>query len=304
MVKRLIFVLLTVLVLGFTVLAEVKAPEGFRYITPTAFDRKFPILVSGKQRDYYLLEPGKRIEVKVQGPSQLRVLSRIILASAKDTTEYSYLALKSDSKKAVTISHKSWGSDKCVLPGESGVAGESRTKVVDVPKGEQSYSFYLPEKAGKRMLLRFAIQTNDFTAGTPVAAMTPTEFTQQVDLVSGEKVVPYYRIGHEQKVSLKLIGPATLKVLSRIEFDPSMTGSQKWKVQANEDGKVKGTYSLSAAKSDTVTYKEASSLVASHAETFYVEIPQGTHTYDFSLPENHRSVLMRFLLPKKQLAKE
>jgi hypothetical protein len=304
MAKRIFFVLLTVLVLSFPLLAQTNG-DGYHYIKPTSFDNKAMVLVSGKQREYYLLEQGKQVELKIQGPSRLKVLSRVVLASDKDSLEYSFLALRKDSRKTVTFTHKAGASDKASVVGQTGTfAGVSRTKLLEIPKGEQVYTFYLPKDSHQKVLLRFALETNEFTTGTPVAAMTPVEFTTQVDLVSGEKIVPYYRIGTGYKVALKLIGPATLKVLSRIEFDASMTGQQKWKVQAIEDGKVKGTYALSAPKSDTTAYKEKSALVASRAETFFVEVPAGEHHYEFILPENHRTVLTRFLLPKNQLAKD
>jgi hypothetical protein len=304
MAKPFYFVLLTLLVALVAVGAQ-EVPEGFHYVTPSTFDQKLSVLVSGKARDYYLLEPGKQIELKVTGPSRLRVLSRLVMESPKDSTEYTFLALKKDSKKTVSFTHKSYSSEKATLGGQlAGAVGESRTKVVDIPKGDQTYSFYLPKNATKKVLLRFAVETNDFTSGAPVVAMTPTEYTTQVDLISGEKVVPYYRVGTGHTVSLKLIGPATLKVLSRIEFDSTMTGIQKWRVQVTEDVKVKGTYSLSAGKSDTTAYREPSSLTASRAETFFVEVPTGSHSYDFKLPDNHRTALLRFLLPKNQLAKE
>jgi hypothetical protein len=304
MAKPFFFVLLILLVALVAVAAQ-ETPGGFHFITPTTFDQKLGVLVSGKARDYYLLEPGKQIELKVDGPSRMRVLSRLILDSPSDTVEYTFVALRKDSKKTVTFSQKARISDKATLGGQlAGAVGESRTKLMDVPKGEQTYSFYLPKNASRKVLLRFALETNEFTSGAPVAAMTPAEYTTQVDLISGEKVVPYYRIGTGHNVALNLIGPGTLKVLSRIEFDSTMTGNQKWKVQVIEDAKVKGTYSLSAGKSDTTAYREPSSLTASRAETFFVEIPVGDHQYEFKLPENHRTVLMRFLLPKNQLARE
>ena len=134
--------------------------------------------------------------------------------------------------------------------------------------------------------------------------MTPAEYTTAVDLVSHEETSAYYRVGTGHQVALKLVGPVTLKVLSRIEFDANMNGRQKWKVRVVEDGKTKGTYSLDSRKSEVTTYREKSALVASRAETFYVEVPAGEHRYEFTLPENHRTVLLRFLLPKNELAKE
>jgi hypothetical protein len=279
--------------------------EGFRFFTPTVYNARMQILVSGKRRDYCVLDEGRQIEIKVQGPSQLKVLSRAILTSATDSIQYTYLALRKGSRKTMTFSHRTHASDKAGFVGSAeGAISVSRIKIVDVPRGEHVYTFYLPKNFGRRLLMRFALNTNAFTNGTPVVAMTPEEFTTEVGLATGEEVSSYYRVGTGQHVALNLIGPATLKVMARIEYAANMTGQQKWKVQVTEDGRVKGTYSLASVKSEVTTYREPSPLVASRAELFYVEIPAGEHRYEFTMPENHRTTLLKFLLPKSQLERK
>lgn len=299
-------------VLALTALSLLVAPAhakkktgGFNFIEPAAFDAKHEVLVSGKLREYYLLDEGGRIDVQVKGPSRLKVLSRVVLPANVDSVEYSYLALRKKSRKALTFDHSSRVTDKVGFAGEmEGAVGLSRSKIIDVPRGEQAYTFYLPKDAKYKVLLRFAVETNAFTRGTSVVPMTPNVFSKEIDLVAREEAATYYRIGTGYDVTLELIGPATLKVLSRIEFDQNMNGKQKWKVRVLEDGKVKGTYSLSGRRSQVTTYRELSSLVPSKAEVFYVEVPKGKHRYEFVLPDNHRTVLMKFLLPKGQLERE
>jgi hypothetical protein len=279
--------------------------DGFRFFAPFSYDAKMEVLVSGKRREYFVLEEGHRIEIKVQGPSRLKVVSRVILKSAADSTEYTYLALRKDSRKTLTFSHRTYASDKVGFVGVGeGAISVSRNKIVEIPRGEHVYSLYLPKGSGHKLLLRFALDTRAFTNGTRVVAVTPGEFTTQVDLVTAEEVSSYFRIGTGEHVALTLIGPATLKVMARIEFNVSMTGKQKWKVLVTEDGRVKSTYSLTSVKSDITTYREASDRVASRAEVFYVEIPAGEHGYEFSMPENHRTTLLKFLLPETQLERE
>ena len=304
MVKRFFFVLFALLITTLSPVMAQGVSTGYRFIAPASFDRKVELLISGKRREYYALDQNKQIQITVKGPSKLRVVTRVLLDSPKDTADYSYIVERKGGK-TFTIVHSAGLSDKALLAGEGAkVVGESRSKVIDVPQGDQTFVFTLPRNGKRTLIARFAVETNQFTAGAPVVAMTPTEFTKEVDLTSGEKTVPYYRVGTGFNVSLHIIGAATVKVLSRIEFDQAMTGKQKWKVQVNEDGKVKATYPLSAGRSDTIAYHDSSPLVASWAETFFIEVPTGDHRYDFTLPDNHRTALLRFLLPKNQLVRE
>ena len=82
-----------------------------------------------------------------------------------------------------------------------------------------------------------------------------------------------------------------------------MTGEQKWRLQVLEDGKMKATYPLSARKSQIVFYKEPSKLVPSHSQTFYIEVPAGEHYYEFNLPENNRTALVKFSSYKNEAEK-
>lgn len=304
MVKTLFAVLLGMAVLSGPVMAKTPA-DGFRLITPTTFDHKAELRLSGKTFDYYVLEPGSTVEVQVKGPSRLKMISRAIFSSASDSLSYAYAAAREGTKKPLVVRHTTRPADKASLTAEPAAAvGLSRVHVIDVPRGKQTYTFSLPKNATTRVLLRFSRETHAFSKRTAVVPMTPAEFTAAVDLVSGEATSTYYRIGTGHQVGLRLIGPATLKVLSRIEYDPNMNGRQKWKVRVTEDGKVKGTYALTSRKSEVTAYQAAAALVASRAETFYVEVPAGEHRYEFTLPDNHRTVLLRFLLPKTELAKE
>jgi hypothetical protein len=189
-------------------------------------------------------------------------------------------------------------SSNTTAPDTTILIGASQARILDVPSGNQTYTFYLPKDSHDKIYLRFARTWNKVERKKPAPPMTPVEYSTEVQLVTKEKEHPYYRIGHGDRVVLKVLGPTTLKGFSRIEFDESMTGEQKWRLQVLEDGMVKATYPLSAQKSQTTFYREKSPLVPSSAEVFFVEVPQGEHVYEFTLPENHRTALLRFLMPQ------
>ena len=306
-VFRLCLVVLFASVVGFGAAvesADQKPAEHYVYFAPSGGANKVELKVSGKLREYYLLDATAPIEVSIKGPAKLKLLSRVILASASDTVDYSYSIERSGASKPLTVKHSSFRSEKSLFAGPmDGAVGESRSRVIDVPSGEQVYRISLPAAASHKLLFRFGRDGEDYNGAT-VIAMTPAEFTTAVDLVTKEETLTYYRVGIGNRVVMNLIGPVTLKVLTRIEFDPTMSEAQKWKVGVTEDGVLKSTYSLSARKSDATSYKQLSSFVPSAAEVFYVDVPAGSHRYEFSLPNDQRSCLMRCLLPRRQIDRE
>jgi hypothetical protein len=304
MTKALSIALLTVAILVGSLIAKPRT-VSYRPLTPASFDRAVDVTISGKNHNYYVLQPGTKVVVEVKGPSKLRIISRAVFDGAGDTVTYTFAGQRKGTRKTTAYKHTTHAAEKVEIAGMTGKhVGLNRIKVVDVPRGNQVYTFTLPKSATTDVLLHFTLDANEFTRGTSVVALTPAEYTTAVDLVSREEMTPYYRIGTGHQVVLKLVGPVTLKVLSRIEFDANMNGKQKWKVRVTEDGKTKGTYSLASRKSELATYRETSALVPSRAETFFVEVPAGEHRYEFTLPENHRTVLLRFLLPKNELVKD
>lgn len=285
--------------------ATAAAAADYHFITPYAFDEKMDVHIAGKTRPYYVLSDGKTVQVKVKGPTRLRVVSRAALETGQDSIDYNFVARREGAQKTISFKHRSRLFDNGSLPGDGGGAvTASRTRVIDVPRGEQVYIFSVPRNSKQTVLLRFARESNEFGQGDKVVAMTPISYTTRVDIVTREEASAYYRVGGKDKVLLKLIGPATLKVLNRIEFDQNMNGRQKWRVQVVEDGRIRATHSFSAKQSQVTSYRETSPYVASRAEAFFIEVPDGTHEYEFRLPDNHRSVLFRYLLPEKQLGKD
>ncbi|MFH1011235.1 MAG: hypothetical protein V1784_08375 [bacterium] len=290
------------LLLGLTIAAGAKV--RWRTVAPQRFDRKVTLRISEKNRTYYLLRKDCEIEVRLTGPTKLRVISRAEIPSSKKQSRYTYLVRRDDGKP-VEFSRRGKVSAEA-RPARNGStklsAGEKH--VLNVPAGSHSYTFRLPEKSSDRLFLRFHQLEGDLGAPTQVVAMTPQLWTKSVDLVVREETTTYYRLGEENEIALRLIGPAKLKVLARLEFHPDMQGQQDFRLQVLEDGLIKATYPLSTTESDVCQYLETSTLVPAKAEIFYLDIPQGEHDYRFVLLDGNHTVLLKFLLPKKDLGGE
>jgi hypothetical protein len=296
---RKLSLLLALIVLSMAQLSS--AESGFKYVKPTTYDQSTKLTIAGKSRHYFVVDADNHVSVTVEGPSQLKVMSRLQLSSETASPDYSYDVLIEGSKKPKSVHHTSKLSEKADGVEGAKFIGVLRSKILDIPSGKHSVTITVPEGSKEVMYIRLSQKTNEFTGGTAVIAMTPFEYTSEIELVSDEVVYPYYRISTTDRAALRLVGPATLKVLSRIEFSPEMKGNQKWKVQVMEDGKLKKAYHLSAGSSDVIQYRNPAPLLPSRAETFFVEVPEGEHVYEFRMEDDPRTALMRFLMPKTEL---
>ncbi|MBU1937322.1 hypothetical protein KKG05_07975 [bacterium] len=290
------------LVAGMT--AGLWAKTQWTRITPQKFDRKVTLLISEKNRTYFELHKDSEIELHLSGPTELKVISRVQIPSSKTEQRYSYMLRRDDGEWIKYSQRDDVATHVQLKQNDSQKISNSKTRVFEIPAGSHTYVFRLPDNSSRREFLRFHLRKGDIGAPVKTVAITPQSASESVELIVGEEITTYYRLRNENPVNLTLIGPASLKILTRLEYSSIMRGQQNYRLQVFEDDSIKSTYSLNSQKSDVCKYKEPSSLVPSKAEKIQLEIPAGEHAYRFVLPENHRTVLIKFLLPKKYLAGE
>ncbi|MFH1862509.1 MAG: hypothetical protein ABH878_06805, partial [bacterium] len=133
-------------------------------------------------------------------------------------------------------------------------------------------------------------------------AFKPAKFSREVPLIVKEVELSYYRISNQDSCVLSVIGPTTIKAFARLEFDPTMSADQKFRISVTEDGLEKQIFALRSKPSQIAEYKEISENIAGDAAQFFIEVPRGKHEYRFQIVDNGRSILLRFYLPRTDLS--
>lgn len=274
----------------------------WKAIKPTLSPKPVQVVVMGRELNYYPLEKDKNIEVTLQGPTTLRVLSRLEFAADESGEKRYYLHYQNDGGSKSDFSLSTTLAANATLLGQSQVRlGTSRSEYIEVPEGKHVYRFSAGGKATYRLYLRFYVQSAESSAEAVTVAFAPSQFTTLVTLAVKENELPYYRLGQQDSVKLSVIGPTTLEVLARLEFDPTMVTDQKFRLKTFEDGLEKQVFSLRSKPSGIAEYSTQSDKIAGQAAKFYVEIPRGKHDYTFEIVDDGRSALLRFYIPKKDL---
>lgn len=281
-----------------------RAENGFVWesFKPNKASSPIKVMVMGKRLNYYPLVKGSEILVTVEGPTRLRVISRIEFGKDVGGEKSYYLrALREDNKKE-KFRRVSTASSSAVLADNPAVRlGVSRSAYIKVPAGKHTYRFYVGSKAAYRLYLRFYERKASVDTGAENVAFAPSKFTTSVPIVVKEEEIIYYRIGGKDSLKFSIIGPTTLKVISRLEFDPSMIAEQKFRIRVLEDGEEKHVYPLRSKPSEVAEYRELTTKIAGSGSKFFIEVPRGKHEYDFEVLDNGRNVLLRFFIPRKDL---
>ncbi|RJP76917.1 MAG: hypothetical protein C4524_09205 [Candidatus Zixiibacteriota bacterium] len=261
------------------------------------------VMVMGKELRYYPLERGQEILVTVEGPTTLKVLSRVDFGRQTKGEKRYYLRYEHLGGKKGRFRRSAGVSATAVLTDDPNHhLGSSRSAFLKVPPGKQTYRFYVGNKASYRLYLRVYNRTAVVEAKSQYVALAPARFSRAVDLVIKEEQVTYYRAGTQDSLKLSVIGPTTIQVLTRLEFDPTMVSGQKFRVRVFENGTEKQIFALRSKLSEIAEYREASDKKVGQAAKFFIEVPRGKHEYTFEIVDDGRSALMRFLLPRKDIA--
>ena len=133
-----------------------KTPLGkVNDLQPMVFQANRTVEVSGKDISYYELIHGRPLQLNLDGPKTLRILSRLLFDSEMGTEESFRIRVKSGKKVLGTYYLSTErSSDSRVMDQPDKVPGKWRTCEVTIPSGKQVISVEIVEK-GRIVLTRF-----------------------------------------------------------------------------------------------------------------------------------------------------
>jgi hypothetical protein len=131
------------------------SPNNMQELQPMVFQANRTVVVSGKDISYYELIHGRPLQLNIDGPKTLRILSRLLFNSEMGTEESFRIRVKSGKKVLGTFFMSTErSSDSTVKEQPDIVPGKWRTCEVIISSGEQVVSVELVEKE-KSVLTRF-----------------------------------------------------------------------------------------------------------------------------------------------------
>jgi hypothetical protein len=131
------------------------SPNNMHELQPMVFQANRTVVVSGKNISYYELIHGRPLQLNIDGPKTLRILSRLLFDSEMGAEESFRIRVKSG-RKVLGTYHMSTerSSDSTVKDQPDKVPGKWRTCEVIISAGEQVVSVELVEKE-RSVLTRF-----------------------------------------------------------------------------------------------------------------------------------------------------
>jgi len=301
--KKLLLSLLSLVIISGGLMAQTsKKTSG---IKPSGFQKKVNIIVSGKDRTYYNLDPAQSAVIKVIGPGKLEVITRGQFKQGEiDKIAYKVLyTIDGGVQKTRTFSNVVRTTKAKYADEKIGVPGQSEEFILDLGRGNHSIEFKVAD--GKiPIACRFSFtpvkeKKKDWIPFSPKAPFEP------VTILSKETSTTYYRFSNEKPLKIEVNGPTELRILSRVENHYQMKGRINYRLQVKENGQVINTYQLSSKHSEIAVYEDDKNLIPGKACEFAIDVPKGRHVYEIlPLDKDKNTILGRLLLPKKDTTLE
>ncbi len=256
------------------------------------------IRVGGSVSVYHCATLDEPLVFRVQGPTPVRLICRELLDPEKAVSDESYqVRLEIDGVELRTITFTSGESRKARMAGTDQPVGALGKKIVRIPAGDHNLRI-LPREEETSIAIRL-FRGDGKPKEIRWVAFAPESYIRPVRLHTRDSETTYYRFDDEVPAALHLIGPARLKVRTRVDFGHVRGYSQNYTVMTLMDGELFRTHTLKARASHTSIYPDFPRITPGTGRDITIEVPRGHHKVSFYLADTTaEAASLRILIPE------
>jgi hypothetical protein len=222
---------------------------------------------------YYLLTSRQALEFAVQGPTWLRVYTRLWWPEGVDWDQQYRMSLwQGDVERPLQFESGLSGSS--FGPGRRQV-GKWRSFYVQVPAGSNSYLLKLDKAPCDTVGVRFTFRAP--RPWQPVAVQG-----SELVLADGADTARVTRLEPGVPLQVTVSGPCRVRVSARLNFDPSMVGAQNFVLTVDDGERPVSTDNFRVSRSGAV-YVNEPGLVPSSRKSLRFNLGEGTHRLSINL---------------------
>jgi len=245
--------------------------------------------VGRKPRLYFPLSPGRPLEIPVEGPARIRIVSRAVVAKdARAPVNYTLRVAAGDKVLGEARTESSRAPNAWRRDGKGAVC-KSRTLVIEVPAGR--HRLVVRTEGAPSLLVRILVASPRRDPKAKMVSLTPTTAARSVTVVERELMIPYYTTRVASPVVFRVIGPTRLELSSRLDFETTMRGPQRYRLAIRVDGTPAREEAFTTTKAAAASYSEPKDRLPSKIDRIVLPIGEGTH-----------DVAIELIAPKKGTA--
>ena len=236
-----------------------------------------PVIVEigKKPRRYFPLSTRRPLEVSMEGPARVRIVSRAVVARGDKAAATYTLRVTSGEKVLGEVKTESSRAPNARRRDGKGALCKSRTLAVEIPAGK--HRLIVHTEGAPPLLVRILVAAPRRDPEAKMVSLTPTKASQSVTVVERELMIPYYSTRPSYPVVFRVVGPTSLELSSRLDFDTTMRGSQRYRLAILIDGKPSREEAFTTTKATGASYSESKDRLPSKLDRIVLPIGEGTH---------------------------
>jgi hypothetical protein len=257
----------------------------------------------GLANDYVLLRIDEPAVFQVRGPRQVKIIARYLFTSDEaDGQPFGFRVLV-DGSETLRKSFTGRIHSETHLAGDpQGAVSALRRGYVDVGTGLHTLQVYSSSSGAGRIAARFfQISRRSGSAFVPFA---PESYGAVCTLQfeSGSHST-YYHFDASAPLIISVMGPTTLRVYTRLDFDYTMNGSQTYSLEVLANGKPWKSFHYHTHKLSGAAYVERPEVLPGSRKLMRIPVPRGPQHYEIRcLRPEGCGVTAQVQLPKADLS--
>lgn len=240
------------------------------------------VTLQEKPRTYFRVAPDSPLTLTVDGPVRLRLVSRAELPPGTNRAVSYRVKVVEGNKILKEHATESSAAESARRPDSDAVICKSRSLQVEIPGGSHRVTVSVTGSSLVLVRLLLASPKRDVA---PMISITPVEAPRSVTVSEGEKLIPYYSVLPGKPVKFRVVGPTSLELSARLDFDTTMRGVQTYRLAISEGGRRLRRVEFKTTKAAAASYTDLKDRVASKMDRLVLPLGEGVHELSVELLE-------------------
>jgi hypothetical protein len=259
------------------------------------------VRVGAQELDYYLLDGEDAVTLRIRGPRKLKVVTRYLFGESDPASASYQLVLRVDGREELRRTFRAGSLSSVGLCGEDGDVAALRKVSLNIPTGMHDIQILAETQGDGRIAARFFRDARG--RKTKMVNFSPEQFDgiYHLEFESGN-LSTYYHFSEDAPLRFSILGPTTLEIDTRLDFDHSMNGSTAYRLEVVQDGEAMPQFIYHTNKLSSAFYVERRDILPGERKRMKLSVPRGRHEYEIHcIGPQTCGVAVRIRIPEADL---
>jgi len=252
---------------------------NWKSITPGEDQGRSCIRIGAQEFDYYLLDEERPTVLRVRGPQRLKIITRYLFGEADAQGARYRLMVRVDGREELRRSFNASNLPSAGLCDRDGQVAGLKRVYLSVPTGMHDIQILGEVPGDGRIAARIFRESRGRKA--KMVNFSPVEYDgiYSLQFDSGTQST-YYHFSENAPLEFTVIGPTTLEIDTRLDFNHTMNGSTVYRLEVMQNGEALPRFVYHTKKISSASYIERRDILPGERKRMRLTVPRGRQKYE------------------------